>query len=264
MMAKRSGTAVLAALLLALLLVAPAEAEQRKDAVRVAVAANFTTTMKELAAAFTARTGMAVVPSFGASGQLVAQIANGAPFDILLAADNEYPTQLVERGLGLDHSRFIYARGRLALWSGTVGYVDAEGRVLENGNFAKIAVANPKIAPYGRATREALQALGLLEQLQPRFVTGENIAQTQQFVASGSVPLGFVALAQVLALPEQRRGSYWVVPAELHQPLDQEAILLKRAERDAAARAFLDFLLFPEAIAIMRRHGYEAPPDPRP
>lgn len=230
--------------------------------VRAAVAANFTAAMKELSAAFTAKTGHPVVSSFGASGQLVAQIANGAPFDIMLAADNQYTAQLVEKNLGVGDSRFVYAQGKLALWSASAGVVDTEGKVLKDGKFEKIAVANPKLAPYGRAAEETLKTLDLFDKLQPRFVTGENIGQTQQFVASGAVPLGFVALAQVYALSETQRGSFWIVPAKLYQPLDQEAVLLKSAEQNVAAKAFLAFIKSPEAQDIIRKFGYELPGSP--
>jgi molybdate transport system substrate-binding protein len=227
--------------------------------VRAAVASNFTATMNELSRAFTAATGYKVVASFGASGQLFAQISNGAPFDLMLSADNQYSTQLVENGLGVADSRFIYARGQLALWSSEAGYVDDAGDVLKKAAYAKLAIANPKTAPYGRAAEQALKALGLYETVQARFITGENIAQTQQFIASGSVPLGFVALAQVYALPEDKRGSFWIVPEKLHEPIDQEAVLLKSAQDNAAARAFLVYLKSPEATAIIRKYGYELP-----
>lgn len=227
--------------------------------VRAAVAANFTAAMNELSREFEASTGKKVVASFGASGQLFAQITNGAPFDLLLGADNQYTGKLIDQGLGVASSRFIYAQGRLALWSSEAGYVDGEGKILKKAEFPKIAIANPKLAPYGRAAEQSLKALGLYDTLQARFVTGENIGQTQQFVASGSVPLGFVALAQVYALPEAQRGSFWIVPTELYDPLDQEAVLLESARDNAAAKAFLAYLKTPEAQRIIRRYGYELP-----
>jgi molybdate transport system substrate-binding protein len=254
-----------AALLSIALLCGGAAAIRAEDAagagteVRAAVAANFTAAMNELTRAYQAATGRKVVASFGASGQLVAQIANGAPFDLMLAADNRYTAQLVDKNLAVGASRFIYARGKLVLWSSAAGTVDDKGQVLKDGRFEKIAIANPKAAPYGRAAEETLKTLGLYDSLQARFVTGENIGQTQQFVASGSVPLGFVALAQVYALPEDRRGSWWLVPAGLYQPLEQEAVLLKPAERNDAAKAFLAYLKSPEAQAIIRKFGYAMP-----
>jgi molybdate transport system substrate-binding protein len=227
--------------------------------VRAAVAANFTATMNELGRAFTEATGYKVVASFGASGQLFAQISNGAPFDLMLSADNQYSVKLIDKGLGVAASRFIYARGQLALWSSDAGYVDDKGDVLKKAAYSKLAIANPRTAPYGRAAEQTLKALGLYETVQARFITGENIAQTQQFVASGNVPLGFVALAQVYALPEDRRGSFWIVPAELHEPIDQEVVLLQSAQANTAAKAFLAYLKSPAAQRIIRRYGYELP-----
>jgi molybdate transport system substrate-binding protein len=227
--------------------------------VRAAVAANFTATMNELGRAFSAATGLEVVSSFGASGQLFAQIANGAPFDLMLSADNQFSAQLIANGLGVADSRFIYARGQLALWSSAPGYVDDEGAVLKKAAYSKLAIANAKTAPYGRAAVETLKSLALYETVQARLITGENIAQTQQFIGSGNVPLGFVALSQVLALPEDKRGSFWIVPEQLHQPLDQEAVLLTSARDNAAARAFLDYLKSPAAQAIIRKYGYQVP-----
>jgi molybdate transport system substrate-binding protein len=227
--------------------------------VRAAVAANFTATMNELSRAFTQASGFKVVSSFGASGQLFAQISHGAPFDIMLGADNQFSAQLVEKGLGVGDSRFIYARGQLALWSSEAGYVDDKGDVLKRVAYSRLAIANPRTAPYGRAAEETLKALGLHEKVQPLFITGENISQTQQFIASGNVPLGFVALAQVYGLPEDKRGSFWIVPGKLHAPIDQEAVLLKSAADNVAARAFLTYLKSPEAQAIIRKYGYELP-----
>lgn len=228
------------------------------DEVRAAVAANFTAAIKKLTPLYEQRTGNKLIASFGATGQLYAQIVNGAPFDVFLAADDVVPKKLIGEDRAIADSYFVYARGRLALWSGTAGYIDANGEVLKSGQFSKIALANPKTAPYGQAAIETLTALNLFDKLQSKFVTGENISQTQQFIASGNVPLGFIALAQVKALPAADRGSYWLVPAELHQPIDQGAVLLK-SERAAAAQSFLTFLKSPEAIAIIREFGYEVP-----
>jgi molybdate transport system substrate-binding protein len=229
------------------------------DEVKAAVAANFTGAIKQLAPLYEQKTGNKLVASFGATGQLYAQINNGAPFDVFLAADDTTPKKLIADGKAVADSYFIYARGRLALWSSTAGYVDDQGVILKSDKFSKIAIANPKTAPYGQAAIETLTKLNLLTQLQPKFVTGENIAQTQQFVSTGNAPLGFVALAQVKALASSERGSYWVVPAELHQPIEQGAVLLK-TEHAASANNFLTFLKSTEAIAIMRELGYEAPP----
>ena len=241
-------------LIAALGCITTAQAEE----VKAAVAANFTAAIKKLTPLYEQKSGNKLIVSFGATGQFYAQISNGAPFDVFLAADDTTPKKLIGEGKALGTSYFVYARGRLALWSGTPGYVDDKGEVLKTNQFTKIAIANPKTAPYGQAAIETLTALKLLDQLQPKFVTGENIAQTQQFVASGNVPLGFIALAQVKALPAADRGSYWVVPHEFHQPIDQGAVLLKSAHA-TAAESFLAFLKSPEAIAIIRDLGYEVP-----
>ena len=240
------------------LLTLPFEAAQA-DEVRAAVAANFTAAIKKLTPVFERKTGHKLVASFGATGQLYAQIRNGAPVDVFLSADDVTPQKLVAEGDAVGASYFIYARGRLALWSSQPGYVDAQGAILKSDKFTKIAIANPKTAPYGQAAIDALTTLKLLDTISLRFVIGENIAQTQQFVSSGNVPLGFIALAQVKALAPEDRGSWWVVPANLHQPIDQGAVLLSRAKDASAATAFLAFLKSPEAIAIIRELGYEIP-----
>lgn len=233
------------------------------DDVHAAVAANFTTAIKKLAPLYEQQTGNKLIASFGATGQLYAQIKNGAPFDVFLSADNSAPKKLIAEGDAIAGSHFIYARGRLALWSSTRGYVDDRGAVLRSNQFSKIAIASPKTAPYGQAAIETLTALKLLDQLQPKFITGENISQTQQFISSGNVPLGFIALAQVTALSVDNRGSYcgsfWIVPSHLHQPIDQAAVQLQRAANSAAATSFLDFLRTPAAAAVIRELGYETP-----
>lgn len=245
-------------LVISLLLVATTAAAKADD-VHAAVAANFTTAIKKLAPIFEKQTGHKLVASFGASGKLYAQISNGAPFDLLLSADDTTPKKLIADGLADTTSYFIYARGRLSLWSPTPGYVDQAGAILTSDRFSRIAIANPKTAPYGQAAIELLTTRNLLTQLQPKFVMGENIAQTQQFVASGNVPLGFIALAQVMALPATERGSYWVVPADQHEPIDQGAVILTSAKSRAAADAFFAFLKSAEAVAVIQALGYETP-----
>ena len=248
---------LLGALLLAAASVLPAGASA--DAVNAAVAANFGGAIKRLAPLFAQKTGHTLVPSFGATGALYAQIRNGAPFDVFLSADDTTPRKLADGGGALADTQFVYARGRLALWSATPGSVDDKGEVLRRAAFTRLAIANPKTAPYGQAAIETLGALGLLERVQPLLVTGESIAQAQQFVASGNVPLGFIALGQVMALAPGERGSWWLVPAELHRPIDQAAVLLAGAKSPAAARAFLAFLQSPEAQEIIRGLGYDTP-----
>lgn len=240
----------------ALLLVLPVPAAE----VAVATAANFTAAINRLAPDFERRSGHKVVASFGATGTLYAQIKNGAPFDILLAADAAHPLRMETEGLTVPGSRFTYATGRLALWSAKPGVVDKDAQILRRGEFAHLAIANPKTAPYGAAAVQVLQHLGVEARVRPRIVQGENITQTFQFVSTGNALLGFVAWAQVRALPAAQAGSYWLVPAELHDPLHQDAVLLKRAAGLAAARAFLDYLRSPPARSIITELGYTTPP----
>lgn len=229
------------------------------DEVRVAVAANFTAPMQKIAEAFARDTGHRAVLAFGATGKFYAQINNGAPFDVLLAADEQTPQRLEDEGQGVTGSRFTYAIGSLVLWSAREGYVDPQGRVLTDGDFRHLALANPKTAPYGAAALQTLEQLGLRERLQPRFVQGENIAQTHQFVASGNAELGFIALSQVIEDGRIARGSAWRVPADQHQPIRQDALLLQRGEHNPAARALLDYLRSASAVALIRAYGYEVP-----
>jgi len=223
---------------------------------KVAVAANFTEPAKEIAARFKARTGHDANLSFGSSGQFYAQIANGAPFEVFLSADSERPEKAEADGLGVRGSRFTYAVGRLVLYSKTPGLVDGRGAVLKGGKFAKIAIADPKTAPYGVAAVETLKKLGVYDTLQPKLVQGTSITQAYQFVDTGAAELGFVALSQVVTV---KGGSRWVVPASNHTAIDQQAVLLKTGASSAAAKAFMAFLKGPEAKAIVRKYGYEVP-----
>lgn len=225
------------------------------DTVSVAVAANFTAPMQKIAAAFEADTGHKAELSFGATGKFYAQIKHGAPFDVLLAADDETPARLLREGDAIQSQ--TYAIGRLALWSERPGFVDGSDAVLRQNRFQRLAIANSKLAPYGSAAVEVLTKLKLLDNVQDKFVIGENIAQTYQFVASGNAELGFVALSQVMREGKLSSGSVWRVPASLHTPIRQDAALLKRGEHNAAARALLDYLNTPAALAIIRSYGYE-------
>ena len=226
---------------------------------QVAVAANFTAPMKRIAEAFQKDTGHSAELTFGSTGKLYAQIKNGAPFDILLSADEKTPTRLVEEGAGVAGSNFPYAIGTLVLYSAQPDLVDAEGKVLQNGKFEHLAIADARNAPYGAAAEAVLRALNLYETLQPRFVTGENIGQTYQFVASGNAALGFVALSQIMEGGKVSKGSYWQPSADLYPAIRQDAVLLKQAENNEAARALLDYLRGERAHAIMRDFGYAIP-----
>ncbi len=220
---------------------------------RVAVAANFTEAAQEIAAAFTAATGDIAELSFGSTGTLYTQISQGAPSQVFLAADAERPAKAIAEGLAVDGSRFTYATGRLVLYSSEPSRVTGETTLTE-GAFDRLAIANPATAPYGAAAVAVLDALGVYEAVRPKLVQGTSIAQAYQFVATGNAELGLVALAQIAGKPG---GSRWQVPAELHAPIDQDAVLLEAGRDSAAAGAFLDFLKSPEAAAIIRRYGYE-------
>ncbi|GAB2480855.1 molybdate ABC transporter substrate-binding protein [Comamonas humi] len=238
----------------ALVLVAAAGAQAAE--VNVAVAANFTAPMQKIAPLFEADTGHKAVLSFGATGKFYAQMANGAPFDVFLSADDSTPAKMDKEERTVPGSRFTYAIGRLVLWSAQPSYVDAQGQVLKTGDFKHIAIANPKLAPYGLAATQTLQKLGLLDSVQPRFVQGENIGQTFQFVSTGNAPLGFVALSQVMVDGKIDKGSYWQVPDEMHEPIRQDAVVLRRAEVNPAATALMQYLKGDKARAIIKAYGY--------
>lgn len=241
-------------LIAALLSVALAVAAQAGET-KVAVAANFTDAAKAIAARFKAKTGHDAVLSFGSSGQFYAQIANGAPYEIFLSADDERPRKAEAEGLAVPGSRFTYATGRLVLYSRTPGLVDGRGAVLRSGRFEKLAIADPKAAPYGQAALETLTRLKLYEALRSKIVQGASITQAFQYVQTGAAELGFVALSQTV---DQKGGSRWLVPAADHAPIEQQAVLLKTGQNSEAAKAFLAFLKTPEAKAIVARYGYEA------
>lgn len=224
--------------------------------VKAAVAANFTDVTQKLAPLFQKRTGHTLVASFGSSGKLVSQIENGAPFEVFLSADAERPRALEAKGAAVAGTRFTYAVGKLVLWSADPAKVDTEGEVLK-GEFNKIAIANPRSAPYGTAAEQALSKLGLLERIRPRYVQGDSIAQTFQFAATGNADLAFVALSQVKALEKGKAGSSWVVPQALYDPIDQDAVLLKAGAGSAAAKAFLAFLQGEEARGVIVAFGYD-------
>ena len=226
------------------------------DELLAAVAANFTDVATELGKKFQSKTGHTVKFSFGSSGKFVAQIQNGAPFDLFLSADAARPKALEEEGMSVAGSRFVYAVGTLVLWSPSVGYVDGEGEVLKKGDFAKLAIANPKAAPYGQAAMEMLQKRGLWDALSGKIVQGDSITQTFQFVETRNAQLGFIALSQVMGMDEAKRGSYWVVPADLYVPIEQQAILLQKGANSTAAKAFLEYLKSDEAKAVIKRYGY--------
>ena len=232
-------------------------ATAQADEVQVAVAANFTAPMQQIAAQFEKDTGHKAALSFGATGKFYAQIVNGAPFEMLVAADDETPARLEKEGQGVAGTRFTYGIGKLVLWSTNPDLVDAKGEVLKTANFKHLALANPKTAPYGTAAIETMTRLGLLPSLQGRFVQGENIAQTYQFILSGNAELGFVALSQVFKDGKITSGSAWIVPASLYEPIRQDAVLLAKGKDKPAASALLVYLKGEKARSIIKSFGYE-------
>ena len=239
--------------LIAACLIAPAQAAE----VSVAVAANFTAPMQKIAAAFAHDTGHKALLSFGSTGRFYAQVKHGAPFQVLLAADEETPARLERESLAVAGSRFTYAVGRLVLWSPQPGRVDAQGQVLKGDSFRHLAVADPRLAPYGAAAFEVLTRLGLLPALAPRLVQGESIGQAYQFVASGNAELGFVALSQVFADGRLTQGSAWQVPAHLYVPIRQDAVILSQGKDNPAAAALMAYLRSDATRAVLRSFGFE-------
>jgi molybdate transport system substrate-binding protein len=233
----------------------PALAAQAAE-VQVAVAANFAGPLAKIGEGFSAASGHTLKVSAGATGKFYAQVLAGAPFEVLIAADDETPRKLVAEGHGAAGSNFTYAIGRLVLWSAKPGFVDGDGRVLAGSGFEHLAIANPKLAPYGAAAIAVLKARGLAEVLAPKLVTAESIAQAYQFAATGNAELAFVALSQVAVPGRPAVGSHWLVPPALYGAIRQDAVLLKAGEKNPAARALLDHLKSPAAKAVIEAYGY--------
>ncbi len=242
----------LLSLVLLVLAVTPALAEQ----VLVAVAANFVPPFREVAMEFEKSTGHTVQTASGSSGAFFTQIKNGAPFDVFFSADNERPKLLEEEGLGVKGSRFTYAIGRLVLWSPDPNLVKGED-TLRSGKFKHLAIADPKTAPYGVAAKQAMQKLEVWESVQPRLVLGESLGQTIGFIESGNAELGFLALSQVLDPKIKGKGGRWDVPSTLHEPIQQDVVLLTKGKDNPAANAMMEFMRGPQAMAIIERYGYE-------
>jgi molybdate transport system substrate-binding protein len=240
------------AFLIVTTVVTPAFAES----VLVAVAANFVPPFREIAIEFETATGHNVQVATGSSGNFYSQIKNGAPFDVFLSADMERPKLLEDEGLGVKDSRFTYAIGRLVLWSPNADLVKGE-ETLRSKTFKRLAIANPKTAPYGVAAMQAMQKLELWQNLQPQIVMGESLGQTMGFIESGNAQLGFVALSQVLDPKIKGQGSRWDIPSHLHEPIKQDGILLTKAKDNATAKALMEFIGGPQAKKIIERYGYE-------
>ncbi len=225
--------------------------------VTVAVASNFAAPLQKIVPLFEKDTGHKAVVSLGSTGGFYAQIKNGGPFHVLLSADDETPLKLEKENLAVGGTRFTYATGKLVLWSKQAGFVDDKGDVLRSGQFKRLAIANPKLAPYGAAALETLHKLELFQGLQTKFVQGENIAQAFQFVNTENAQLGFVALSQVYADGKLTSGSAWMVPSHFHKPIQQDAVLLVAGKNNIAATALLAYLRTDKAKAIIRSHGYD-------
>lgn len=227
------------------------------DEVQVAVAANFTAPIQAIAKDFEKDTGHKLVASFGATGQFYAQINNGAPFEVFLAADDSTPAKLEQEKQTVEGSRFTYAIGTLALWSAKPGYVDAQGEVLKTNDYKHLSIANPKTAPYGLAATQVLAKLNLTEATKGKLVEGQNITQAFQFVSTGNAELGFVALSQIYKDGKVENGSAWIVPSSLHDPIRQDAVILNKGKDNPAAKAFIDYLRGPKATAVIKSYGYQ-------
>ncbi|QVM93490.1 molybdate ABC transporter substrate-binding protein [Pseudomonas entomophila] len=227
------------------------------DEVQVAVAANFTAPIQAIAKDFEKDTGHKLVAAYGATGQFYTQIKNGAPFEVFLAADDTTPAKLEQEKEIVEGSRFTYAVGTLALWSAKPGYVDTKGEVLKKNEFKHLSIANPKAAPYGLAATQVLDKLKLTEAIKTKIVEGQNITQAFQFVSTGNAELGFVALSQVYKDGKIEKGSAWIVPSELHDPIRQDAVILNKGKDNPAAKALVDYLKGPKAAAVIKSYGYE-------
>lgn len=242
-----------------LLLCGLMSAPVRAGEVSVAVASDFAAPMERLVPLFQKESGHTVKVSLGASGKLYAQIKSKAPFDVFLSADEEMPKSLMQEGLAVGGSRFVYATGRLVLWSAQPDLVDEKGGVLNKGNFNMLAIANPRYSPYGVAAKETLTKLTMWNSIQEKLAKGENVTQTYQLAATEKADLAFIALSQVMRDGKVTAGSWWLVPPEMHKPILQSAVLLSGAKDQVAAKAFLAFLKSEKARAVMRGFGYELP-----
>jgi len=225
--------------------------------ISIAVASNFYAAMKKIAADFEEVSGHTVSISSGSTGKLYSQIVNGAPFDIFFAADSERPARLEREGYAIAGSRFTYAVGRLAVFSSKDGQAGDLKNLVTKGDFRKAAIANPRVAPYGRAARQALIKWGVWKNIKPRLVFGENVSQTLHFILSGSADIGLVALSHTKSGPAAEGGSVWIVPGSEHDPIEQQAVTIKNGA--AAASELAAYVRNGGAAAIMKEFGYIAP-----
>jgi molybdate transport system substrate-binding protein len=250
-----------ALLIVALLLIAgcrkpPADSQQNAREITVAAAANLTDAFAEVARQFTAKTGIQVVYSFGSTADLTKQIENGGPFDVFAAADVEHVDGLSQKGLIVAGSRAVYARGRLVMWTPPQGRVTVSRlEDVTRADVKLVAIAKPDLAPYGRASVEALKALNVWSAVEPKVVYGTNVSNTKQYATSGNADVAFIPLALV----KKGEGQYVEVDERLHQPIDQALAVIKASARQEMARRFTDFVLGDEAQAILQQYGYTKP-----
>jgi len=254
-----SGNAMNKRKLLLILWLAAMSQELHAGRVQVAVASNFAGPMRDIAAEFSESFAHRVTLSSGSSGKFFAQIMNGAPFEVFFSADQEKPQALEKAGLVVPGSRMTYAIGTLVLWSLHLRNENDNRERLENGDFRRLALANPKLAPYGAAAVEVLENLGLAEKSRTSWVRGENIAQTYQFVSTGSADMGFVSLSQIMVEGHPAKGSAWIVPGHLHEPIRQDAVLLRVGRSNVAAQDLLRYIQGERAREIIAAHGYQVP-----
>ena len=250
--------------ILALVLVLSVAAQAQE--ITIAAAADLSTALPEIAASYTKQTGQTVKLSFGSSGNLTTQIQNGAPFDVFFSADEDYPKQLIEKGLADKDTLYRYAVGRLVLWVPNASQVNLQKLgiwAMLDPSIKKIAIANPAHAPYGRAAEAALKHFAIYDQVATKLVFGENVAQASQFVESGNAQAGLIALSSALAPAMKDKGRYWIVPPDSYPALNQAAVVLSRSKQKDAARRFLEFLRSPEATAILKNYGFNLPAEAR-
>ena len=241
---------------LAILIGCSAFTSAQADEVQVAVAANFTAPIQAIASDFEKDTGHKLIAAYGATGQFYTQIKNGAPFEVFLAADDSTPEKLEKEGDIVPGSRFTYAVGTLALWSAKDGYIDGTDKTLIGNQYKHLSIANPKAAPYGLAATQVLAKLDLTDKVKNKIVEGQNITQAYQFVSTGNAELGFVALSQICKDGKVSSGSAWIVPEAMHDPIRQDAVILKKGENNPAAKALAEYLKGPKATAIIKSYGY--------
>ncbi len=233
----------------------------------VAAAADLSAALPQLIANYAKQSGQSIKLSFGASGNLINQIRNGAPFDIFFSADAEYPRQLISEGLASKSTFYVYAIGRLVLWVPSESKLDPsklEIKTLLDPSVNKIAIANPATAPYGRAAQGALRHYGIYDQISSKLVIGENVSQAAQFVESGNAQAGLIALAHALSPVMKGKGRYWIIPLDAYPTLKQAAIVLSKSKQQAAASKFLDYLRTPEATSILANYGFNLPEKAQP